>query len=315
MTLTLAVDTGLTVLVVGVASWTIAVRETFSAVVGFVTYGLLLALVWTRLSAVDVALTEAAIGSGVTGGLLLAAAARLRSTDAAQAAEQPPPSLRVMAGLLSAVVSIGLATIVLILPDPAPTLAPEAVANLAAIGLGNPVTAVLLVYRSWDTLLEKVVLVLALLGVWSLAPDALWGGAPRTALPRATAWRARFSRPGIAPDRNRGGSLHVVDRGGRARRGVSGWNDPGRHVDPRDEGRARGCAAGEPAVAPVRAGGRGAAVPCRRAGGLCDCRGLLAYPVGYAKALIKLIEAPLTFSIAVTLGLLVAGPPERIEPS
>ena len=33
-------------------------------------------------------------------------------------------------------------------------------------------------YRALDTLLEKVVLVLALIGVWSLAPDRRWGGVP-----------------------------------------------------------------------------------------------------------------------------------------
>ena len=60
-------DVGLAVLVLGVAVWTVAARSAFAAVVGFVAYGLLLALVWVRLAAVDVALTEAAIGSGVTG--------------------------------------------------------------------------------------------------------------------------------------------------------------------------------------------------------------------------------------------------------
>ena len=43
--------------------------------------------------------------------------------------------------------------------------------------MGNPVTAVLIAYRALDTLLEKVVLLLALVGVWSLAPDRFWGGA------------------------------------------------------------------------------------------------------------------------------------------
>ena len=71
-------DIGLVVLILGVAAWTILVRDTFAAAVSFVVYGLLVALVWIRLSAVDVALTEAAIGSGVTGMLLLGAAARLR---------------------------------------------------------------------------------------------------------------------------------------------------------------------------------------------------------------------------------------------
>ena len=40
--------------------------------------------------------------------------------------------------------------------------------NLGASGVSNPVTAVLLNFRGYDTLLEMVVLLLALLGVWSL---------------------------------------------------------------------------------------------------------------------------------------------------
>ena len=79
MTTALVFDVGLAMLVLAVASWTIAAREAFAAVIGFVVYGLLLALVWVRLDAVDVALTEAAIGGGLTGTLLLGAAARLRA--------------------------------------------------------------------------------------------------------------------------------------------------------------------------------------------------------------------------------------------
>ena len=37
----------------------------------------------------------------------------------------------------------------------------------------------------------------------------------------------------------------------------------------------------------------------------------LAYPESYAKLLILIIEVPVTLSIAATLALLVAGPPER----
>jgi hypothetical protein len=62
-----------------------------------------------------------------------------------------------------------------------------AMANLSASGLGNPVAGVLFVYRSLDTLLEKVVLLLALVGVWSLAPDRLWGGVPGL-IPNPTAF-------------------------------------------------------------------------------------------------------------------------------
>jgi len=40
----------------------------------------------------------------------------------------------------------------------------------------------------------------------------------------------------------------------------------------------------------------------------------LGYPAGYAKPFIIVIEVTLQISIAVTLGLLAAGPPERIQP-
>ena len=66
----------------------------------------------------------------------------------------------------------------LLLPTPAPSLAPEAAADIALTGLANPVNAVLLAYRAIDTLLEVVVLLLALLGVWSFAPNRFWGGRP-----------------------------------------------------------------------------------------------------------------------------------------
>ena len=59
----------------------------FSAIVIFMVYGLLLSLAWVRLAAVDVALTEAAIGSGVTGMLLLNAAASLRGADPASSGQ------------------------------------------------------------------------------------------------------------------------------------------------------------------------------------------------------------------------------------
>jgi multisubunit Na+/H+ antiporter MnhB subunit len=66
------------------------------------------------------------------------------------------------------------------LPDPAPSLAQEVADNLANTGVGNPVTGVLLAFRSMDTLLEAVVLLIAVVGVWSLTPDRFWGGPPGT---------------------------------------------------------------------------------------------------------------------------------------
>jgi uncharacterized MnhB-related membrane protein len=96
-----ALDIGLSGLVLAVAVWTIAAREAVAAVVGYVAYGLLLSLVWVRLFAVDVALTEAAIGGGVTGVLLIGAAARLREAGNTEAAEQPNEPQRFWAALFA----------------------------------------------------------------------------------------------------------------------------------------------------------------------------------------------------------------------
>ncbi|WP_295543602.1 MnhB domain-containing protein [uncultured Thiohalocapsa sp.] len=54
----------------------------------------------------------------------------------------------------------------------APRLADLAYARLPGTGVQNPVTAVLLNYRAYDTLMELAVLLAALLGIWSLGPAA-----------------------------------------------------------------------------------------------------------------------------------------------
>ena len=79
MTISSFLDVGLVVLILGIGASTIVARTAFSAAIAFVVYGLLLAIAWVRLNAVDVALTEAAIGGGMTGMLMLGAVARLRS--------------------------------------------------------------------------------------------------------------------------------------------------------------------------------------------------------------------------------------------
>jgi multisubunit Na+/H+ antiporter MnhB subunit len=171
-------------LLLWLALWTVVARDAFLAVAGFIVYGLLLSLLWVRLAGIDVALTEAAIGGGLTGALLLGAVGRLRATEAAAWSERSGPGTRVLALLLSLGVSTVLVLCVLALPEDAPTLAPQVVANLPATQVGNPITGVLLAFRALDTLLEAVVLVIALIGVWSLAPDRAWGGRPG---PRYTA--------------------------------------------------------------------------------------------------------------------------------
>jgi len=310
--MTVAFEIGLVVLLLAIAAWIIAVRDTFAAVVAYVAYGLLLSLAWVRLYAVDVALTEAAIGSGVTGMLLLGAAARLRETEAAAAVETSMP-LRLAAAALCALISAGLAAVILVPPDRVPTLAPMAMANLAASGLGNPVAGVLFVYRSLDTLLEKVVLLLALVGVWSLAPDRLWGGVPglRTYVqPNGIlTFLAQLLPPigivmGIYMFWNGANNPGGAFQGGTVLAAmwllvmIAGLED----VPPISLGWMRVLLVIGPAIFLVIG-----------LAGIVLAGAFLAYPADYAKPLIIVVEATLTLSIGVTLGLLAAGPPERMQ--
>jgi len=71
-------DIMLVVTLVWLAVRALAEVKLFKSVVLFIAFGLLVALAWTRLSAPDIALAEAAIGAGITGALLLDAAGHMR---------------------------------------------------------------------------------------------------------------------------------------------------------------------------------------------------------------------------------------------
>ena len=257
------------------------------------------------------ALTEAAIGGGLTGVLLIGAAARLRADEAAVSAERPGAALRWLAALISAAVAGAIAVAVLSLPDPAPTLAPAAAEHLAATGVGNAVTAVLLAYRALDTLLESIVVVFALIGVWSLAPDRVWGGYPgplHQADPNGVlAYLARVLPPiGIIV------GLYIF---------WIGADLPG--------GKFQGATILAAMWLLVMMAGLADAPPISRTwlrillvagpllfiaigfAGALTAGAVLAYPEGYAKLLIKVIEAALMPTLTLTLALLVAGAPER----
>ena len=307
----LAFDIGLALVVLVLAAWTVWVRDTFSAVLAFVVYSLLVALIWVRLASVDVALTEAAIGSGVTGALLLSAAARLRPTESAVA--PPGAAWSIAAGVLCAIITAGLSATALLLPDPAPTLAPQAMANLPPSGLGNPVTGVLFVYRALDTLLEKVVLVLALVGVWSLALDHRWGGIPALG-------------PATRPDSTLTFLAQLLPPVGLMLGIYMCWTGAD-HPGGAFQGGALLTAMWLLVMlAGVRAAPATGLLSLRLllvAGpmlflviglsGFALAGAFLAYPAGYAKPLIIIAEAALTLSIGVTLGLLAAGPAERTK--
>ena len=165
-----------------ILAWqTLATRDLLKAVILFIAFGLLVSLSWVRLGAPDIALAEAAIGAGITGALLLNTLGSLYSgenSDRRVAAEDPVKKptdhqnrrtyVRLLVALPTLALGLALAWAVASMPEPGsrlPTLVDE---NLSESGATNPVTAVLLNFRSYDTLLEVGVLLLAALGVWSL---------------------------------------------------------------------------------------------------------------------------------------------------
>lgn len=299
----------LAAVVLGLGIWTIAVRETYSATVGFVAYGLLVALIWVRLDAVDVALTEAAIGGGLGGVLLLGAAARLRGAELTR--EAPGKIMRVSAAILSVLTTMTLAGAVLLLPPSSPNLTSTVVAHASATGLANPVTNVLMSFRAMDTMLEKIVLLLAIIGVWSLAPDDAWGGYPgprHQADPRGVlVFLAR-----LLPSIGIVVGIYIfwtgADHPGGAFQGgailasmwllaiMAGLTD----TPPASRRWLRFILVAGPGLFLVVG-----------LGGLWFGAAFLAYPPALAKPLILGIEVAMILTIAATLGLLLAGAPQR----
>ena len=74
-------DGVLVVLLIWLAWRSVTDRDLLRSVVQFIIMGLLMAVVWLRLGAPDVALAEAAVGSGLTGALVLSAWARKRESQ------------------------------------------------------------------------------------------------------------------------------------------------------------------------------------------------------------------------------------------
>jgi len=188
-----AFDVLLCLLLVLAALGAVGVGKLFTAVVFFIVYGLFVAVAWARLGAVDVALAEAAIGAGLTGVLLVRAVAALQARDA------PAHTTGAMRAARMAI-GAGCAGLFVLLAITVPKLRGASLAgavdrDLAATGVENPVTAVLLNFRGYDTLLETVVLLVALLAAWSVAPDAGWSGRPGLAEhARADGVLASFAR-------------------------------------------------------------------------------------------------------------------------
>ena len=295
-------DGVLGLLLLGLAGGALHVRQLYAGVLLFVSFGLVLALVWARLGAADLALAEAAIGAGLTGVLLFAALAR-------QPLAGSEPRLSARRRLAAVLVLLPL--LIVLLPQLAPlaeqtSRVPVQIdAAMAQSGVDHPVTAVLLNFRAWDTLLELAVLLLALLGARQLGQLRMQLSEP---WPLLQAWGRT-----LAP-------LLVLAGGYVLWRGAA---------SPGGAFQAGGLLAS--GIVLLRLAG---ALPVLRwsqwplrllvlvglllfvaVAAACAWfgAGWLQYPSGWAKPLILVIEAAATLSIAASLSLLVIGDETETE--
>jgi multisubunit Na+/H+ antiporter MnhB subunit len=303
----LVLDITLGLVICAVALGAVLARELLAAIVFFIVYGAMLSIAWVRLGSVDVALAEAAIGAGLTGILLIGAAARLKEAPAQRIG-------RAVELVIPAAACAGLAAVLMFvlygLLHETAGLALLVERNLAASGVSNPVTAVLLNFRGYDTLLETIVLVIALVAVWSVTPDRFWGGAPGLRQhARPDGVLAHFGR--LLPAVGILVGIHLLWAGSHAPGGafqagtvfaavwllvaMAGLTDAPAVSDRR----LRLAIAGGPLVFLLVAG----------AGAVAGT--FLGFPPPWAYYLIVTVEAALTVSIAATLAMLVLGPPRR----
>lgn len=165
------IDFILLMFLVAFAIAAISMKDLLSSIIILGGYSLIMAVVWVRLNAVDVAFTEAAVGAGITTVLLIAALSRTRrfEKDNPQSGTQKN-KLFVRPSLLSIIVVIVTGAVLVYGTIDMPDFGdPEAPANLHLAaryieksyedtGVVNFVTALLASYRGYDTLGEVLVI-------------------------------------------------------------------------------------------------------------------------------------------------------------
>lgn len=151
-----------------VAIATVRIRNLFAVVMLSGIYSLLAASLFVLLDAVDVALTEAAVGAGIMIILMLGTLALTTSEEKVRATGQNLLAL-VIVVITGGALIYGTLDMPLIGDPEAPAhthLAPHFTQySVVEIGIPNMVTSVLASYRGLDTLGEAVVVLTAAVGV------------------------------------------------------------------------------------------------------------------------------------------------------
>lgn len=193
------VDIVLTVFLAGTVILIAADSARRTQVGAYLSLGAVLSIVWLRLGVVDVALAEAALGGGVLSGVLVwLAVARPRA--AAQPVDESAPAvprqLRILTGLVAGTVLVMvLGSVLLRTRQAAPAWTGSLTAGMPATGVEHEITAVLLGFRAYDTLLESAVLLLAGIVVLAVCVDFPREDAQHVPLPSIALWFLRIVAP------------------------------------------------------------------------------------------------------------------------
>lgn len=147
---------------VGSAVAAAALKDVVASIVAFAGYSFGVAVLWALLRAPDVALTEAAVGAGITTVLFLLTIARTNVGSVDRRFEGVSP--RSLLAVAAIVVTVG-ATVPALpaIGDPSSAVASGEVSQYYLsnaydeTGVENAVTAVLVAYRGFDTLGEVTV--------------------------------------------------------------------------------------------------------------------------------------------------------------
>jgi multicomponent Na+:H+ antiporter subunit B len=145
-------------------------KDLLSAIIILGVYSFIMAIIFTRLNAVDVAFTEASVGAGITSVLMLAALSRTQRYEHHYTKPQRRKPSNLFLKIMSLVLVIVVGAVLVYGTIDMPEFGdPEAPANKHVsqryieethheTGINNIVTAVLASYRGYDTLGETTVI-------------------------------------------------------------------------------------------------------------------------------------------------------------
>jgi multicomponent Na+:H+ antiporter subunit B len=164
------IDILLLLIIVVCAVFALFTKDLLSAIIILGVYSFMMAIIFTRLNAVDVAFTEASVGAGITSVLMLAALSRTQRYEHHYTKPQRRKLSNLFLKIMSLVLVIVIGAVLVYGTIDMPEFGdPEAPANKHVspryieesqheTGANNIVTAVLASYRGYDTLGETTVI-------------------------------------------------------------------------------------------------------------------------------------------------------------